>query len=78
MKDKTRVTAVEVRFVRQMTKYTQMDYRRNGDTLKELKIELQLDSILKYKDNWAQHVDRMQRNGLCELLKDYKLQALRS
>jgi hypothetical protein len=42
-KDKTRVTTVEMTFVRWMEKLIQMDCKRNEDMLKELKIECILD-----------------------------------
>lgn len=58
-----------MKFMRCTAKYTWMAYKRNEDTLKELKTKPILDKILKYKNNWLQHVNRMQRDRLPKLLK---------
>jgi hypothetical protein len=44
-----------------------MDYKRNEEVLKGL-TEPVLDKISKYKNNWVQHVDKLQRDRLHELL----------
>jgi hypothetical protein len=44
-------------------KHAQIDYKRNEDIIKELKIELILDIISKYRNNRIQHVNRVQRDG---------------
>jgi hypothetical protein len=41
-------------------------------TLKELKTEPAIGKILKYKNNWIQHVNRMQRDRIPKLLKNHK------
>lgn len=46
-----------------------MDYKRNEDILKQIKLEGILDKISKYKTNFIQHADRMRRDSLSELLK---------
>jgi hypothetical protein len=38
-----------------------MNHKRNEATLKELKTESTLDKISKYKTNWIQHFDRIQK-----------------
>jgi hypothetical protein len=40
--------------------------------LKELKTEPVTGKILKYKNNWIQHGNRMQRDRIPKLLKNYK------
>jgi hypothetical protein len=50
-KFKIRIAATEMRFMRQMAKYTQMDYKIN----KDLSI---LDKILNFESNWIQHATR--------------------
>jgi hypothetical protein len=68
--NKTRITAAEMRFMRKTTKYIWGDYKRNDDIglLKELKTEPVMGKILKYKNNWIQHVNRMQRDRIPKLL----------
>jgi hypothetical protein len=70
--DKTRITAAEMRFMRTTAKYIWSDYNRNDDMLKELKTEPVMGKILKYKNNWIQHVNRIQRDRIPKLLKNYK------
>jgi hypothetical protein len=70
--DKTRTTGAEMRFTRTTAKYIWSDYKRNDDILKQLKTEPVMGKILKYKNNWIQHVKRMQRDRIPKLLKNYK------
>jgi hypothetical protein len=69
--DKTRIKAAELRFMRTTARYIWSDYKRNDDTLKELKTDT-MGKILKYKNSWIQHVNRMQRYRILKLLKNYK------
>jgi hypothetical protein len=69
--DKTRITAAEMRFMRTV-KYILNNYKRNDDILKELKTEPVIGKILKYKNNWIQHVNRMQTERIPKLLKNSK------
>jgi hypothetical protein len=62
--DVTRITAAEMRFMRTTAKYIWSDYKRNDNVLKELKAEPVKGKILKYKINWTQHVNRMQRDRI--------------
>jgi hypothetical protein len=67
--DKTKITAAEVRSMTTTVKYIWSDYKRNDDTLKELKTKPVMGKILKYKNNWIQHVNRMQKDSIPKLLK---------
>jgi hypothetical protein len=67
--DRTRITATEMRFTRTTAKYIWGNYKRNDDIQKELKTEPVMGKILKYKNNWIQHVNRMQRDRIPKLLK---------
>jgi hypothetical protein len=69
--DKTRITAAETRFMRKTAIYIWSDYKRN-DILKELKTESVTGKMLKYKNNWIQHVNKMQTDRIPKLLKNYK------
>jgi hypothetical protein len=58
--------------MRTTAKYIWSDYRskRNDDILKkQLKTEPVIGKILKYKNNWIKHVNRMQRDRITKLLK---------
>jgi len=41
-----------------MVKHTGMNCKRYEDIIKELKTEPILDKLLKYIDNWIQHINR--------------------
>jgi hypothetical protein len=53
-------------------KYIWSDCKRNDDILKELKTEPVMGKILKHKNNWIQHVNRMQTDRIPKLLNNYK------
>jgi hypothetical protein len=76
--DKTRITAAETRFMGTTAKYIWSGYKRNDDILKELKTEPVMGKILKYKNNWIEHVSRMQRDRIPKLLKNYKSRGRRN
>jgi Zn-dependent M32 family carboxypeptidase len=58
-KCQTRITAAEMSFMRTTAKYIWRDYKRNDDILKELKMEPVMRKIIKYKNNWIHHVNRI-------------------
>jgi hypothetical protein len=60
-KDKSRLTAAEMRFVRKYAEYTWRDRNTNEGILNELKVTSILDEITCYKSDWIQHVNRMPR-----------------
>jgi hypothetical protein len=66
--DKTRITA-EMRFTRTTAKCIWSDYKRNNDIPKELKTEPVMRKPLKYRNNWIQHINRMQRDKIPKLFK---------
>jgi hypothetical protein len=70
--DKTRITAAGMRFMRTTAKYIWNDYKRNDYILKELKTEPVMRKILKYKNSWIPHVNRMETDWIPKLLKNYK------
>jgi hypothetical protein len=51
--------------------YTWTDYKANTQTAKKLKITPILAKTLEYKKNWIQHVNRMPRNRLPSVKKQY-------
>ena len=60
-RDKSRITASEMRFMRRTASYTKWDHKRNEDILLELHIEPVLNYIHQYQNNWIQHVYHMPR-----------------
>ena len=61
-KDARRITAAEMKYVRRTAGYTWTDYKTNTQIAKEIKITPILDTLLEYKRNWIQHVNRMPSN----------------
>jgi uncharacterized C2H2 Zn-finger protein len=51
--------------------YTWTDYKTNTQITKEFKITPILDKIFEYKKNWTQHINRMTRNILPRVKKQY-------
>jgi hypothetical protein len=51
--------------------YTWTDYKTNTQITKELKVTSILEKLLEYKRNWIQHINRMTRNRLPSLMKQY-------
>ena len=60
-----------MKYMRRTAGYTWTDYKTNRQIAKELKITPILDKLLEYKRNWIQHVNRMPRNRLPRVMKDY-------
>jgi hypothetical protein len=54
-KDKSRLIAAEMRFMRKNDKYTWRDHKTNEEILNELKVASILDKVTSYKSDWIQH-----------------------
>jgi hypothetical protein len=61
---RTRITANEMRFLRRTAGYTKLDKKENTEILRELKINSVLEQIDQYRNNWKQHVQRMDRSRI--------------
>jgi len=68
--DARRITAAEMKYMRRTAGYTWTDYT-NAQIAKELKVTPILDKLLEYKRSWIQHVNRMPRNRLPRVMKQY-------
>jgi len=68
-RDARRITAAEMKYMRQTAGYTWTDYKTNTRITKELKITPILDKLLEYKRNWVQHVNRILHNRLPRVMK---------
>jgi hypothetical protein len=70
-RDATRITAAEMKCMRRTAGYIWTDFETNTQIAMELKMTPILDKILEYKKNWIQHVNRMPRNILPRVKKQY-------
>ena len=68
----TRLEAAEMRFVRSVTRYTRLDKIRSEVIRKELEISGIQDVRLKYKQNWINHLERMDNTRLPKHALSYK------
>jgi len=71
-RDMTRLAASEMRFLRIVTGYTRLDKTRSEVIRKELEISGIQDVRLKYKQNWINHLERMDSNRLPKHALNYK------
>ena len=69
-RDARRITAAEMKYMR-TAGYTWTDHKTNIQIAKELKITPILDKLQEYKRNWIHHVNRMPRNRLPRVMKQY-------
>ena len=70
-RDMTGLEAAEMRFLRSVTGYTRLDKIRSEVLRKELEISGIQDMRLKYKQNWINHLERMD-NRLPKHALNYK------
>jgi len=63
-RDMTRLEAAEMRFLRSVTGYTRLDKIRSEVIRKELEISGMQDVRLRYKQNWTNHLERMDNTRL--------------
>jgi hypothetical protein len=73
----TRLEAAEMRFLRSVTGYTRLDKIRNEDIRQELEISGIQDVRLKNKQNWINHLERMDNTRLPKYALTYKPQGRR-
>jgi hypothetical protein len=66
-----RITAAEMKCMRITARYTWTDHKTNTEIEKKWNITPVLDKIQGYKRNWIQHVNRIPRNILHRLIKNY-------
>jgi hypothetical protein len=70
-RDFRRITATEMKYMKRTAGYTLTDYKTNTQIVKELKLTPILNKLLEYKRKWIKHVNRMPRNRLPRILKNY-------
>ena len=71
-RDMTCLEAAEMRFLRSVTGYTRLDKIRSEVIRKELEISGIQDMRLKYKQNWINHLERMDNTRLPKHALNYK------
>jgi len=71
-RDMTGLEAAEMHFVRIVTGYTRLDKIRSEVIKKELEISRIQDVRLKYKQNWINHLERMDSTRLPKHALNYK------
>ena len=71
-RDMTGLEAADMRFLRSVTGYTRLDKIRSEDIRQELEISGIQDVRLKYKQNWINHLDRMDNTRLPKYALNYK------
>jgi hypothetical protein len=71
-RQKRKLEAAEIRFLRSVAGYRLIDHRRNEDIREELQI-IDINSGIKdYQIKWFQHFERMEQNRITKLLLNYK------
>jgi len=68
----TRLEATEMRFLRSVAGYTRLDKMRSEAIRKEQGISGIQDVRLKYKQNWINHLERMDNTRLRKHALNYK------
>jgi hypothetical protein len=53
-----------MKFLRRTAGYTKLDKKRNMEILRELQINSVPEHIGQYRNNWKQHVQRMDRSRI--------------
>jgi len=71
-RDMTRLEAAEVHLLRSVKGYTRLDKIRSEVMRKELEISGIQDARLKYKQNWVNHLKRMDNTRLLKHALNYK------
>jgi hypothetical protein len=67
-----------MKFIRWTAIYTWRDHKTNEEILNELNVTSILDKITSYKSDCIQHVNRMPRSILPNLLIHYALRGIRN
>ena len=68
----TRLEGAEIRCLRSVTGYTRLDKIRSEVIRKELEISGIQDVRLKYKQNWLNHLEKMDNTRIPKHVLNYK------
>jgi hypothetical protein len=61
-----------MKFLRRTAGYTKLDKKRNTEILRELKINSALEHVDQYRNNWKQHLQRMDRSRVPRQMVTYR------
>ena len=70
-RDKQRISAAEMRFMRKTAKVTLRDRKRNTDILNTLEATPIIKKIKNYRKNWRRHVNRMPETRSPRMIQRY-------
>jgi hypothetical protein len=76
--DRTGITTNGMKFLRTTAGYTKLDINRSTEILRELKINSVLEHIDQYRNNWKQHVQRMDWSRIPRQLMTYRQKGKKS
>jgi hypothetical protein len=71
-KDKSRITAGQIRFMQRIGGYNKWDPKQNEDVMKELHIEPMLDYIQHYQKQWKNNLQRMNTMRIPKAILHYR------
>jgi hypothetical protein len=71
-RQKSRLKAAKMRFLRSVAGYRLIDHRRNEDITEVIQIIDINSRITDYQIKWLQHFERMEQNIIPKLLLNYK------
>lgn len=77
-RDASRITAAEMRFMRRTAGYTRWDHKRNDEILQQLKIESIHSYLNLQRQNWLNHINRMERTRIPRQILHYTPRGTRS
>ncbi|KAJ4425946.1 hypothetical protein ANN_27572 [Periplaneta americana] len=70
-RDINRITASEMKFMIITAGYTKLDKNKTVDILQDLQISSVMDHITTYRNNWQQHLQRMDRSRIPHQILNY-------
>lgn len=77
-KDRLRIQAAEMKFLRAVSGYKLSDQRRNEDIRHELNIFNLNDKIKEYREKWIEHLNRQPEDNIAKQSLNYKVKGRRS
>ena len=70
--DRRKIETAEMKFLRSVAGYTLFDKKHNEDIRTELQIFNVKDRINDTRTNWLEHIERMPKNRLPQILLEYQ------
>ena len=73
-----RIQTAEMNFLRPIAGYQRIDKKQNREIRQELNIEELNNTIIEYRTNWKQHLNRIAENRIPKAALNYKPQGRRN